>query len=80
MSLQFGFVILWQKPFGAKAALKTLVKFTPVVLTLLDQQNHVYGLSGVCLWIAEGKREDRRKERYEIASLKGLGHNFIKSF
>ena len=28
MSLQFGFVILWQKAFGAKAALKTLVKLT----------------------------------------------------
>jgi hypothetical protein len=29
MSLEFGFVILWQKAFGAKAALKTLVKLTP---------------------------------------------------
>jgi hypothetical protein len=29
MSLQFGFVILWQKAFGAKAALKMLVKLTP---------------------------------------------------
>jgi hypothetical protein len=29
MSLQFGFVILRQKAFGAKAALKTLVKLTP---------------------------------------------------
>jgi hypothetical protein len=29
MCLQFGFVILWQKAFGAKAALKTLVKLTP---------------------------------------------------
>jgi hypothetical protein len=29
MSLQFGFVILWQKAFGVKAALKTLVKLTP---------------------------------------------------
>jgi hypothetical protein len=28
MSLQFGFVILWQNAFGAKAALKTLVKLT----------------------------------------------------
>ncbi len=29
MSLQFGFVILWQNAFGAKDALKTLVKLTP---------------------------------------------------
>ncbi len=29
MCLQFGFVILWQKAFGAKAALKILVKLTP---------------------------------------------------
>ncbi len=27
--LQFGFVIFWQKDFGAKAAHKTLVKLTP---------------------------------------------------
>jgi hypothetical protein len=30
MSLQFGFIILWQKAFGAKAAHKMLVKLTPV--------------------------------------------------
>jgi hypothetical protein len=29
MCLQFGFVILWQKAFGAKVALKTLVKLAP---------------------------------------------------
>ena len=29
MCLQFGFVIFRQKDFGAKAALKMLVKFTP---------------------------------------------------
>jgi hypothetical protein len=29
MSLQFGFVNLWQNAFGAKAALKMLVKLTP---------------------------------------------------
>ncbi len=29
MCLQFGFVISWQKAFGAKAALKMLVKLTP---------------------------------------------------
>jgi hypothetical protein len=27
--LQFGFVIFWQKDFGAKAAHKMLVKYTP---------------------------------------------------
>jgi hypothetical protein len=29
MSLQFGFVIFWQKDFGTKAAHKMLVKLTP---------------------------------------------------
>jgi hypothetical protein len=29
MGLQFGFVIFWQKDFGAKAAHKMLVKLTP---------------------------------------------------
>jgi hypothetical protein len=29
MCLQFGFVIFWQKDFGAKAAHKMLVKLTP---------------------------------------------------
>jgi hypothetical protein len=29
MRLQFGFVIFWQKDFGAKAAHKMLVKLTP---------------------------------------------------
>jgi hypothetical protein len=29
MCLQFGFVIFWQKDFGAKAAHKMLVTFTP---------------------------------------------------
>jgi hypothetical protein len=29
MCLQFGFVIFWQKDFGAKAANKMLVKLTP---------------------------------------------------
>jgi hypothetical protein len=29
MSLQFGFLIFWRKDFGAKAALKMLVKLTP---------------------------------------------------
>jgi hypothetical protein len=33
LRLQFGYVILWQKAFGAKAALKTLVKLTPGVCT-----------------------------------------------
>jgi hypothetical protein len=29
MCLQFGFVIFWQKDFGAKAAYEMLVKLTP---------------------------------------------------
>jgi hypothetical protein len=29
MCLQFGFLIFWQKDFGAKAAHKMLVKLTP---------------------------------------------------
>jgi hypothetical protein len=29
MCLKFGFVIFWQKDFGAKAAHKMLVKWTP---------------------------------------------------
>jgi hypothetical protein len=29
MCIQFGFVIFWQKDFGAKAAHKMLVKLTP---------------------------------------------------
>ncbi len=36
MCLQFGFVILWQKDFGANAALKTLVKLTPGHKVLLE--------------------------------------------
>jgi hypothetical protein len=32
MCLQFGFVIFWQKDFGAKAAHKMLVKLTTVLL------------------------------------------------
>jgi hypothetical protein len=31
MCLKFGFVIFWQKDFGAKAAHKMLVKLTPGV-------------------------------------------------
>jgi hypothetical protein len=31
MCLQFGYVIFWQKDFGAKAAHKMLVKLTPDV-------------------------------------------------
>jgi hypothetical protein len=33
--LQFGFVIFWQKDFGAKAAHKMLVKLTPVISCLI---------------------------------------------
>jgi hypothetical protein len=34
MCLQFGFVIIWQKDFGAKAAHKMLVKLTPGVMSV----------------------------------------------
>jgi hypothetical protein len=33
MCLQFGFVIFWRKDYGAKAALKMLVKLTPEIVT-----------------------------------------------
>jgi hypothetical protein len=35
MCLQFGFLIIWRKDFGAKAAHKMLVKLTPGYQTLL---------------------------------------------
>jgi hypothetical protein len=42
--LQFGFVIFWQKDFGAKAAHKMLVKLTPgqndFTLTIYDMCNY----------------------------------------
>jgi hypothetical protein len=34
MCQQFGFVIFWQKDFGAKAAHKMLVKLTPVFVVI----------------------------------------------
>jgi hypothetical protein len=37
MCLQFGFVIFWQKDFGAKAAHKMLVKLTPGKHSSLSQ-------------------------------------------
>jgi hypothetical protein len=41
MCLQFGFVIFWQKDFGAKAAHKMLVKLTPGVY-LTEQFWHTF--------------------------------------
>jgi len=41
--LQFGFEIFWQKNTGKKAALKTLMKLTPVLTSI--QQNQFW--SGV---------------------------------
>ena len=35
MCLQFGFVIFWQKDFGANAAHKMLVKLTPMLFLWL---------------------------------------------
>ncbi len=37
MCLQFGFVIFWQKDFGAKAAHKMLVKLTPGFSVMFGQ-------------------------------------------
>jgi hypothetical protein len=56
MSLQFGFVILWQKAFGAKAALKTLVKLTPGVsvgVKSLQTYNVVDEITTIKSFIAE---------------------------
>jgi hypothetical protein len=36
MCLQFGFVIFWQKDFGAKAAHKMLVKLTPNLKSVIE--------------------------------------------
>jgi hypothetical protein len=45
MCLQFGFLIFWQKDFGAKAAHKMLVKLTPgggnLLIVALITQNKV---------------------------------------
>jgi len=41
MCLQFGFVIFWQKDFGAKVAHKMLVKLTPDGSFLLDSNLRV---------------------------------------
>jgi hypothetical protein len=54
MCLQFGFVILWQKAFGAKAALKTLVKLTPGD-TVLQHSTHIPKIEGSNPAIAEIK-------------------------
>ena len=43
MCLQFGFVIFWQKDFGAKAAHKMLVKLTPGELKTLVANNRHTG-------------------------------------
>jgi hypothetical protein len=37
MSLKFGFLIFWQKDFGAKASHKMLVKLTPALLTKVNK-------------------------------------------
>ncbi len=41
MCLQFGFVIFWQKDFGAKAAHKMLVKLTPGQGILVEDEGSV---------------------------------------
>jgi hypothetical protein len=49
MCLKFGFVIFWQKDFGAKAAHKMLVKLTPVYMcdnnSPILQQNAISNLN-----------------------------------
>jgi hypothetical protein len=43
MCLQFGFVIFWQKDFGAKAAHKMLVKLTPGACAIKNYGFVIYG-------------------------------------
>ena len=63
MCLQFGFVIFWQKDFGAKAAHKMLVKLT-LVYSMMPM---VQIISFLCeIWTGRnrvGKRQEREKER-----------------
>ncbi len=50
MYLQFGFVIFWQKDFGAKAAHKMLVKLTPEDIENVNLRFfHCFHLSAVFL-------------------------------
>jgi hypothetical protein len=55
MCLKFGFVIFWQKDFGAKAVHKMLVKLTPggiLDLALVLQQKNLNAQSSfiLCQW------------------------------
>jgi hypothetical protein len=43
----------------------------PVALTLQDYNAYACGTSGVCLWIGEGNREKRKKERRIFFSIMG---------
>jgi hypothetical protein len=64
MCLQFGFVILWQKAFGAKGAHKMFVKLTPAGVitdkkssTILIYQNKgksIYRQMKVLIKMAKG--------------------------
>ena len=45
MYIQFGFVILWQKDFGAKTAHKMLVKLTPGANVIKLFTAVIYGFS-----------------------------------
>ncbi len=47
MCLQFGFVIFWQNDFGAKAAIKMLVKLTPGPNVINNLRAVTYGLAKI---------------------------------
>ena len=58
MCFQFGFVIFWQKDFGAKAAHKMLVKLTP-------------GVKGsIVATLGPGDRELNEKKFFEVKEWK----------
>ena len=65
MCLQFGFVIFWQKDFGAKAAHKMLVKLTPGGRNW--QLIHPYILLQTKEEVWEGYLQSRCKVKYSLS-------------
>ncbi len=65
MCLQFGFVIFWQKDFGAKAAHKMLVKLTPgrVSRSSSGDRRIPYLIKSLIVWIW---KDDKRTDDYKI--------------
>ncbi len=65
MCLQFGFVIFWQKDFGAKGALKMLVKLTPgrVSRSSSVDRRIPYLIKSLMGWIWQ---HDKRTDDYKI--------------